>query len=569
MKSLFKPLICLAALAVTQLAPAQTAGDYRSVANGAWTDLPVWQKYDGATWNAATTVPASADGVITIATGTLVTNTATRTVDQVIVQAGATLASTANLTVANGADAADLDVSGTFIGLGGTSLTIAAGANVVVESGGVMIHNGTSSSFVTITGTLQISSGGKFQLQRAGGTIPIATWSAGSQCEIAYSTASTSKPSPQSQTFDQFIWNNPLQSGSTDLAGVLTNFNGNFLLANSGGQEVKWSGDANFGANLIISNGSLNVSGSTATRTWTLKGDLNIATNAQLNVSGGSGANYTLIINGTGTQNYTCNGTNIATKLNWTVNSGSTLNLNSDLPITTAGRTLTANGNVNLNGKTILTDLIAGTGTIRNQGSGTGKLVIGVANSTNTLDGTLALTDGTGGSLALVKGGNSGSSGLLTITAPQTFSGGLIISNGITLINNTTGSGSGSGGINVLNGTLGGTGTVTGPVNLTAGTLSPGAFGIGTFTVNGTLNLAGNTSIDVNKGTGRDQVTATTVNYGGSLTIVTNGNPFVVGDTFQIFNAGSHANNFGSIVGSPGTGMAWSFDPSYRYFVRG
>jgi hypothetical protein len=138
----------------------------------------------------------------------------------------------------------------------------------------------------------------------------------------------------------------------------------------------------------------------------------------------------------------------------------------------------------------------------------------------------------------------------------------LIISNGTTLVNNTTGSGTGSGGISIVSGTLGGTGAVTGPVTFSAGTLSPGAGGIGTFTINGALTLAGNTIIEVNKGVGNDRVVATSVNFAGTLTIATNGTPFVAGDTFQIFSLSGHTADFGTISGNPGAGLNWAFNPT-------
>src|SRR5262249_45315358 len=131
-------------------------------------------------------------------------------------------------------------------------------------------------------------------------------------------------------------------------------------------------------------------------------------------------------------------------------------------------------------------------GTIRNQGGGNGILAVGAGNGNNTLDGTLALVDGAGGSLGLVKRG----SGTLTITASQTFSGGLVVSNGTVLVNNSTGSGTGPGAVTVYGGTLGGVGTVAGPVSIQSGaTLSPGA-SAGTLTINNTLTLAGNTLIE-------------------------------------------------------------------------
>lgn len=561
-----RQLLALSAVTFVLPALAQNAGDYRSAASGSWNDLLTWETYDGANWNAAVATPTAANaGVITIQSPYFVTNTANLSADQVVVAAGGTLvAGAGNFTAAAGADI-DLDIFGTFVALSGSSsLTIAAGANVVVESGGVLIHNGTSGACVNNSvgaSALQFSAGGKFQLQRVGGTIPQATWSVGSVCEIAYAVAGNSRPNTTglAQTFDKFTWNNPLQSGGTDLGGALINVNGDFLVVSTAGNELKWNGDANFGANVTINDGVFNVSGSTANRTWTLQGDLTIASGATFHVSAGAGASYTLILTGTGIQNYTCNGINTATKLNWTVNSSSILNLNNDLPLSSGGRTLTADGIVNVNGRVITTDLVAGTGTVRNEGGGSGILGLGAGNGNNTLDGTLALLDGASGTLGLDKLG----SGTLTLTAAQSFSGGLTVSQGTVLVENTSGSGTGSGAVAVNAGTLGGNGTIAGAVNVASGaTLAPGT-SVGRLTINNTLTLAGDTAIEVDKAGGtNDVVVATTVNYGGTLTVTDVSGGLVAGDSFTIINAGSHTGNFASISGSPGPNLAWDFNPA-------
>jgi hypothetical protein len=222
---------------------------------------------------------------------------------------------------------------------------------------------------------------------------------------------------------------------------------------------------------------------------------------------------------------------------------------------------LTANGTVNLNGRTLATDLLAGTGTVRNEGGGSGLLVLGAGNGTNTLGTTPALVNGTSGTLGLGKSG----SGLLTITNPQTFGGGLVVSNGTVLVNNASGSGTGSGAVSVVGGTLGGTGTIAGAVTVgSGGNLASGSAGLGTLTINNTLNLGGNAALEVVKGTGNDLVVATTINYGGSLTVTTNGSlsAFTLGDNFTLFTAGSRTATFAGINGSPGSGMNWAFNPT-------
>jgi autotransporter-associated beta strand protein len=114
-------------------------------------------------------------------------------------------------------------------------------------------------------------------------------------------------------------------------------------------------------------------------------------------------------------------------------------------------------------------------------------------------------------------------------------------------------------------GTLGGTGTINGSAAVNAsGTLSPGSTGIGTLTVNGDLTLAGNTVIEINKPSVlKDLVTGVaTLNYGGTLTVVDEGGNLQAGDSFAIFSASNPQGDFASIAGSPGAGLAWSFNPA-------
>lgn len=125
----------------------------------------------------------------------------------------------------------------------------------------------------------------------------------------------------------------------------------------------------------------------------------------------------------------------------------------------------------------------------------------------------------------------------------------------------------------VTNGTLAGIGSITGPMTVApAGNLGAGdATGIGTFTVGGNLALQGNATFRIDKTGGSplqpDQITVNGgITYGGQL-VVTNitsdANVLTNGDTFQLFNVtGSKSGNFTSIVGSPGAGLAYSFNPA-------
>lgn len=564
------PLAALAAmvLVLTMPAFAQNIGDFRSIASSNWNSVSTWERYDGANWVGGFFPTNANAGVITIQTGHSVTNTASVTADQIVVASGGMLAASSTLTLANGSGV-DLDVSGILLALGGSSVfTLQAGSEVTIRSGGVFIHNGSSSACVNNGGaTVTFENGSKFLLQRSGATIPIATWNAGSTCEVNYGTASTSRPSNHGQAFSHFWWNNTNQNGGVDLANSLTNVAGNLiidsgLLANL--YEFKLNnangvGNGFYGGDIILNAGRLNWASAGGPYIWTLRGNLVINSGTAMDVSGTVNGSYTLLLDSGAVQNYTCPGTNLAVKLNWTINNGTTLNLNDDLPLTAAGRTLTANGIINVNGKSLSTDLVAGNGTIRNQGGGSGTLAMGAANGNNTLDGTLTLLNGASGTLGLVKRG----SGTLTITAPYNFGGGLVVSNGTVLVDNTTGTGTGPGAVTVYGGTLGGHGTISGSVSVqSGGTLSPGA-SAGKLTINNTLTLGGNTLIEVDKGANtNDQIVATSVNYGGTLTVADLSGGLNPGDSFTIVMAGSHTGDFTGIVGSPGPNLAWQFNPA-------
>jgi len=123
----------------------------------------------------------------------------------------------------------------------------------------------------------------------------------------------------------------------------------------------------------------------------------------------------------------------------------------------------------------------------------------------------------------------------------------------------------------VTNGLLAGSGDLVGPVVVApGGSLGAGdAGGTGTFTINNNLTLQGNATMRINKTGGslaQDQVDVTgNINYGGILTvtnITSDTNALTTSDSFQLFSTGSHSNNFAGISGSPGGGLAYSFNPT-------
>jgi autotransporter-associated beta strand protein len=140
---------------------------------------------------------------------------------------------------------------------------------------------------------------------------------------------------------------------------------------------------------------------------------------------------------------------------------------------------------------------------------------------------------------ALTKNGNS----IFVLSGASTYSAGTTVNFGELYINNTSGSGTGSGNVVVNGGTFGGSGTISGAAAFAAGSsLSPGALGAGTTAIFRTGNLTLNSGsifvLDLNNpvaGSGYDQVRVTgTVNINGSILSLNPGGGVSLGDTFFI-----------------------------------
>ncbi len=126
---------------------------------------------------------------------------------------------------------------------------------------------------------------------------------------------------------------------------------------------------------------------------------------------------------------------------------------------------------------------------------GGGGGVLTVATSLPNVNGTTQLIvngNGTATPESSVVGGVP--TGAVALTLPSTYSGGTTILDGTLNVNNTTGSGTGSGGVNVSGGTLGGIGSIAGAVTVNSGAIRGGvADGTNNWS---TLNIANNVTIN-------------------------------------------------------------------------
>ncbi len=235
-----------------------------------------------------------------------------------------------------------------------------------------------------------------------------------------------------------------------------------------------------------------------------------------------------------------------------------------ELTGTTGGTNRIGNANTNVsNILTINTDLLAtktglaaATRTLQFEGANTGN---------NAFNGDIA--NGTFDTLNVTKAGN----GKWILSGDNTYIGTTTLTAGTLLINNTAGSGTGSGPVVVNAGTLGGTGSLSGAVTIGNGTgsadaiLAPGASIESLATGNLTFASDGSYAVEVDAtSVTSDQTLVTgtvtinaattlTVNLTGTLAggqkyfIVVNDDVDAVAGTFKDFGQGAIVGNFGGV----------------------
>ena len=209
-------------------------GRYRSKVSGAWNNASTWQVSTdgGSTWSDANAAPSSANGPITILNTHEVTVSTTITIDQTTINSGGKviLATGGAITVANGPDANDLVIDGTYERQATTTTLTPTGA-VFCGSGGVYIHNA------------------------AGGTVPTITWNANSTLQIDANLASDEF----TEIFGNVTVNNSAAFFiSTTSATYTGSIAGNFTHNSSGAISLKnssWDATFTIGGNLSITGG--------------------------------------------------------------------------------------------------------------------------------------------------------------------------------------------------------------------------------------------------------------------------------------------------------------------------
>jgi autotransporter-associated beta strand protein len=504
-------------------------------------------------------------GGTTVEQGTLTLNYAT--VASKLADTGVLTLSGGTLNLASGLSA-HIEVVG--------STTIAAGDSSVTQSSGTSIlrHNVITRN---IGGTVNY---GEASIAQADGTITVnsivpwatiagANWAtkttAGDAAISTYSTYTTTMPaSGNNSTVNYSVTGSDTVTGDLQVNSLkLTTSAGGQSLAISSGVTFTLSGSGLLfiGANpYTISGGNLTAGGNAGAPYEVIvhqygAGTLTISSAIQNN-----GVNATALTqSGTGT--LTLSGTNTYTGATF-INTG-TLTVSGGNGIGDSSAVTLANKNgaiLNLSGNETIGSLAGGGTTGGNVTLNANTLTAGGDNTSTTYAGIISGTNG-----GLTKQG----AGTLALSGANTYTGATNVNAGTLLVNNTTGSGTGTGAVNVgINGTLGGTGAISGAVTINSGGhYAPGA-SVGDQSV-GSLTLSSGSILDFEfSGTANDR---TFVTISGGLTINGGGfnlydedttDPFSTDGTYQLINYSGAitgaVSNLSVLNPQPGKGYAFS-----------
>lgn len=312
---------------------AQAAGDFQSHQTGNWNEAASWERFDGTSWvTPAPSLPDSGVGRITILAGHTVTVSEDLIADSVFVSGQLNVDAGKTLTVAK--------PKGNERG-------------VVVNSGGVVVVNGT------------------YKHDRNAGSVPTATWNAGSTFLVTGSTGTA--PSNANQNFYNVVINCPNLSSNLNLAWSGNTIAGDITVIDTkSSRYYMTSPTANAGSpititvlgNINITGGtfSVNGSGSTCQYTVDIYGNINV-TAGNFGPSRGSGASGVVNLYGDfnvsdatlqsssanirmafvkgGTQQVTLTNVSLSGGLCWEIANNTTVNLNSNFVLNNSASVLT------------------------------------------------------------------------------------------------------------------------------------------------------------------------------------------------------------------------------------
>ncbi|WP_410222149.1 T9SS type A sorting domain-containing protein [Pedobacter sp.] len=274
------------------------ASDYfRSVASGIWNNSQIWETSSNgiSNWSPATLVPTVNASKITILNGHTVTITSNiSSIDDVEVQSGGTLV----IQTSTALSGQGIIIKGILVHKAGLNIT---NGKLTIDNGGKYVHDIGNSSTAIPSGANMI-------------------WNTGSICEVVGYTTFASTINGTSQSFSDFIWNNPGQNVSTGpiLQSGFSARDFKVISTGSGALNLTAPGGALvIRRNLEIQGGTINILRSNGDGTLYVGGNFNI-TGGTLKAGPGTGTR-TLIFNGGTTQKFNRTGGGFEGLLNFSV----------------------------------------------------------------------------------------------------------------------------------------------------------------------------------------------------------------------------------------------------------
>ena len=336
-------------------------GDYRTRQSGDWTDLSIWERWDGATW----VTPAPAYPVYNNSTSTTILNGHTVTLSATLANGSGYIARTkinqggqvivnngASLRIANdGAPSTattDLQVDGTLTVFG----AINTNGNVSIKINGSFVNSSTGSTNMGNTGdTVEVGTAGIYHHNINSNSTPAnMIWQQGSTFLVTGIVTNQTDIFKKNIKYSNIIWNNQQQQNYYAFRTTLdsSNVKGSFTVQSTGTSFVSFSNTSTrvaFGGGYYQTGGTVNYrENGTVTDTLDVNGDF-VVTGGTFNSNMNTGSS--LLIRLTGTNKVLNYSQATAVNTNWEVNGSYTLASILQIPsngfaVTVKGTLLTA-----------------------------------------------------------------------------------------------------------------------------------------------------------------------------------------------------------------------------------